>query len=128
MIDDDQDIAQVIQQMLTSKNILADAFTSPSAALDHWRQRSTEYCLILSDIRMPGMSGFEVARQVWQVNPDVKVVLTSSFEIHKSEVDKLMPSTQADDFVLKPVRMDELMRTILKHIGDSKITPPEAWE
>jgi YesN/AraC family two-component response regulator len=95
----------------------------PSRAL---RQRSTEYCLVLSDIRMPGMSGFEIARQVRRVNPDVKVVLISSFEIHKSEVDKVMPSTQVDDFVLKPVHMDELMRTVLKHVGDSKILPPEA--
>ncbi|HEX7032008.1 MAG TPA: hypothetical protein VF172_03315 [Nitrososphaera sp.] len=72
------------------------------------------------------MSGFEIARQVRRVNPDVKVVLISSFEIHKSEVDKVMPSTQVDDFVLKPVHMDELMRTVLKHVGDSKILPPEA--
>lgn len=104
----------------------ANAFTNPAAALDHWLQYSTEYCLILSDIRMPGISGFEVARRVRQVNPDVKVVLISSFEIHKSEVDKVMPSTRVDDFVLKPVRMDELMNTILKHIGDSKMLPPEA--
>jgi len=126
VIDDDQDTAQVIKQILIRNNMNANAFTNPAAALDHWLQYSTEYCLILSDIRMPGISGFEVARRVRQVNPDVKVVLISSFEIHKSEVDKVMPSTRVDDFVLKPVRMDELMNTILKHIGDSKMLPPEA--
>ncbi|MEP0826421.1 MAG: response regulator [Nitrososphaera sp.] len=128
VIDDDQDTARVIKQILIRNNMNVSAFTSPAAALDHWRQYSTEYGLVLSDIRMPGISGFEVTRRVRQVNPDVKVVLMSSFEIHKSEVDKVLPNMQVDDFILKPVRKDELIHTIVKHIGGSKVLPPGASE
>lgn len=95
VIDDDQDTARVIKQILIRNNMNVSAFTSPAAALDHWRQYSTEYGLVLSDIRMPGISGFEVTRRVRQVNPDVKVVLMSSFEIHKSEVDKVLPNSRS---------------------------------
>lgn len=81
---------------------------------------NTRHSLILSDMRMPGISGFEVVGQVRRANPDVKVVLISSFEIYKSEVNKLLQSTRIDDFVLKPVRTDHLVRIALKHSDTSR--------
>jgi YesN/AraC family two-component response regulator len=49
---------------------------------------------------MPGVSGSDLAKHVRTINPNVKIILMSSFEIHKSEFDKVMPSTRVDDFVL----------------------------
>ncbi|HXG07400.1 MAG TPA: hypothetical protein VNI77_08765 [Nitrososphaera sp.] len=41
VIDDDQAAEQVIKQILVRKNMIVNAFTSPTDALDHWRQHST---------------------------------------------------------------------------------------
>jgi CheY-like chemotaxis protein len=70
---------------------------------------------------MPQMSGFELAREVNRLNPDVKIVLMTAFEISKEEFSKVMPSTRVDDFVRKPAPIKLLITVILKHIGNSKI-------
>jgi YesN/AraC family two-component response regulator len=43
---------------------------------------------------MPGMSGILLARKVKEINPNVKVVLMTSFEINDNEFSKVFPSTQ----------------------------------
>jgi two-component system, response regulator YesN len=75
---------------------------------------------ILSDIRMPGMSGIKLARKVKEINPKVKVILMTSFEIRDNEFSKVFPSTQVDGFVQKPIQIEDLTNKILDIIGESK--------
>jgi YesN/AraC family two-component response regulator len=75
---------------------------------------------LLSDVRMPGLSGIQLARKVKETNPDVKVVLMTAFEIRDNEFSKVFPSTQVDGFIQKPVRIRELTDKILSVIGQSK--------
>jgi YesN/AraC family two-component response regulator len=42
-------------------------------ALQHFRINAANYHLVISDIRMPGMNGFEFARKVKEIRPDIKV-------------------------------------------------------
>jgi YesN/AraC family two-component response regulator len=75
---------------------------------------------MLSDIRMPGMSGIKLARKVKEINPKVKVILMTSFEIKDNEFSKVFPSTQVDGFVQKPIQIEDLTNKILDIIGESK--------
>ena len=84
------------------------------------RQHPEEYCAVLSDIRMPGITGFQVAREVKGINPRLKVILMSAFDISPAEFKNVMPTTQVDDFIVKPARVVELKRILLKHIGENK--------
>ncbi len=120
VVDDDSDIAQVLKQSLLKNGFLVSAFTSPEEALQNFQSNSKDYCLVLSDIRMPGMSGIRLARKVKQINPDVKVVLMTSFEIKDNEFSKVFPSTQVDGFVQKPVGIKNLTNKILDIIGETK--------
>ena len=63
---------------------------------------------------MPGMSGFELARQLKEIRPDTKVVLMSSFVIHKAEFKKVVPSLDIDDFVMKPFTKNDLVEAVKK--------------
>jgi YesN/AraC family two-component response regulator len=69
---------------------------------------------------MPGLSGMQRARKVKEINPNVKVVLMTSFEIRDSEFSKVFPSTQVDGFVQKPIGIRDLTDKILSLIGESK--------
>ena len=69
---------------------------------------------------MPGLSGMELARKVKTINPNVKVVLMTAFEIKDEEFSKVLPSTQVDGFIQKPVGIKELTDKILSIIGNSK--------
>jgi len=77
---------------------------------------------MLSDIPMPWMSGIHLARKVKEVNPNVKTVLMTAFEIRDNEFSKVFPSTQVDGFVQKPTSMRELTDKILSLIGETKRT------
>jgi DNA-binding NtrC family response regulator len=120
VVDDDSDIAHVLKQGLLKNRFLVSAFTNPEEALKNFKSNSKDYCLMLSDIRMPGMSGIRLARKVKEVNPDVKVILMTSFEIKDNEFSKVFPSTQVDGFVQKPVDIENLTNKILYTIGETK--------
>jgi DNA-binding NtrC family response regulator len=120
VVDDDSDIAHVLKQGLLKNRFLVGAFTNPEEALQNFQSNSKDYCLVLSDIRMPGMSGIRLARKVKQINPLVKVILMTSFEINDNEFSKVFPSTQVDGFVQKPVGIKNLTNKILDTIGETK--------
>jgi YesN/AraC family two-component response regulator len=81
-----------------------------------WRHAS-EYDVILSDIRMPGMSGLQLARKVKQLNPNVKVILMTAFEINEAEFNKVLPSLKVDRFIRKPFRLKQLYELLHFHIA-----------
>jgi DNA-binding NtrC family response regulator len=120
VVDDDSDIAQALKLGLLENRFLVNAFTNPEEALQNFQSNSKDYCLMLSDIRMPGISGIKLARKVKEINPSVKVVLMTSFEIKDNEFSKVFPSTQVDGFVQKPIHIKDLTNKILDIIGESK--------
>ena len=69
---------------------------------------------------MPSISGILLSKKVKEVNPNVKVVLMTSFEIRDNEFSKVFPSTQVDGFVQKPISINDLTDKILSLIGDTK--------
>ena len=120
VVDDDYDIVQVLKQGLLKNRFLVNAFTNPEEALQNFQSNSKDYCLMLSDIRMPGISGIQLARKVKEINPTIKVVLMTSFEIKDNEFSKVFPSTHIDGFVQKPIRIKDLTNKILDIIGERK--------
>jgi two-component system, cell cycle sensor histidine kinase and response regulator CckA len=84
---------------LLKNRFLVNAFTNPEEALQSFNSNAESYCLVVSDIRMPALSGIQLARKVKEVNPNVKVVLMTSFEIRDSEFSEVFPSTSVDGFV-----------------------------
>ena len=120
VVDDDSDIVDVLKLGLLRKGFLVDGFTNPEEALYGFNSNAKAYCLVLSDIRMPYLSGIQLARKVKDINSGVKVVLMTSFEIRDSEFSKVFPSTHVDGFVQKPIGIRDLTNKILTIIGETK--------
>jgi len=120
IIDDEADIAKTMKDGLILSGFEATAFTDPGKALEHLREHSKEFCAVVSDIRMPNISGFQIARAVKATNPDLKVILMSAFSINQKEFAMVMPSTQVDEFVEKPTSIREIKDVLLKHVGQTK--------
>jgi CheY-like chemotaxis protein len=97
VVDDDPDLAQVFTGGLLMNGFLVDTFTNPEEALQNLRSNSKDYySLVLSDIRMPEMSGIQLARKVKDINPSIKVVLMTAYEIKDIKFSKVSPSVHAD--------------------------------
>ena len=120
VVDDDPDIVLVLKMGLLKNRFLVSAFTNPEEALQSFKSNAESYCLVVSDIRMPALSGIQLARKVKEVNPNVKVVLMTSFEIRDSEFSTIFSSTSVDGFVQKPIGIKDLTNKILSIIGKTK--------
>ena len=125
IVDDDPDIVQVLKLGLLKNRFLVSSFTNSEEALQSFKSNSKDYCLMLSDIRMPALSGIQLARKVKEINPDVKVVLMTSFEIRDNEFSKVFPSLHIDGFVQKPIGISDLTNKILTIIGETDRTLDE---
>jgi DNA-binding NtrC family response regulator len=127
-VDDDSDIVQVLKMSLRKNRFLEEAFTNPGDALQSFKSDAESYCLLLSDMRMPGLYGMQIARKVKQINPNVKAVLMTTFEIRDNEFSKVFPSTSVDGFVEKPIGIRDLTNKILSIIGQSKRRTSKEYE
>jgi DNA-binding NtrC family response regulator len=120
VVDDCPDIVQIVKLGLQRNGFSVNAFTNPEEALQSFKSDAESYCLVVSDIRMPALSGIQLARKVKEINPNVKVVLMTAFEVRDNEFSTVFPSTSVDGFVQKPIRIKELTNKILSIIGESK--------
>jgi DNA-binding NtrC family response regulator len=125
VVDDDSDILYVLKHGLLKNGFLVDAFTNPEEALLRFKSNAHGFGVVISDIRMPGLSGIQLARKVKEINPDIKVVLMTAFEIKDHEFSKVFPSAHVDGFVQKPVSMADLTNKILDLIGETERKPSD---
>ena len=110
----------VLKEMLENSGFDADTFTNSEEALQHFKFREKKYySLIISDIRMPGVSGIQLARRIKSIDPSIKIILLTAFEINRSEFDKVMDPKNVDGFIQKPVSMERLNREVSRCLGGS---------
>ncbi|MFL6425816.1 MAG: response regulator [Nitrososphaeraceae archaeon] len=113
-VDDDSDIVTLIEQALQRHKFKVSAFTDPAMALEDFKVNCKDCSLILSDIRMPGMNGYEFVRKIKEIDKQVKVILMSAFEINVNEFHNLLPDIKIDAFLQKPFHMQRIKDTIDK--------------
>ena len=92
------------------------AFTDPIMALEHFKINCKDYTMILSDIRMPGINGYELIKKAKEIDKQVKVILMSAFEINEKEFHNLLRDIKVDAFLQKPFSMWKLNDVIGKII------------
>ena len=120
VVDDERDILSIVKRGLESKNrFRVEIFIDAESALASLKENSNDYYdLVLTDIRMPKINGFELYRRIKESNPSMKIVFITAFEINKEEFSKVIPSLDVIDFISKPVSMSTLiskLNSILNH-------------
>jgi two-component system, cell cycle sensor histidine kinase and response regulator CckA len=81
-----------------------------AAALEEFRRRPEGFDAVVTDLSMPGISGFDVVREVRAVRPSVPVVVTSGFVGEREKADAAAAGALA--MVLKPDTVDELAEAL----------------
>jgi CheY-like chemotaxis protein len=70
-----------------------------------------QYALVLSDIRMPGMNGFELASKILELDPNAKILLMYALEIDKT-MQSLVPTIHPSEIITKPFAMHNLCTAV----------------
>ena len=98
-------------------------FTNPFLALENFKLNYKDYVLIISDIKMRLINGFEFIKRVRQIHPTVKVLLMSAVDIDNDLFDSfqgLASSVMVDGFMQKPISMRNLNEIVQKTILELK--------
>src|SRR5919197_4209530 len=121
-VDDELDILNLIKQSLDMSGFKVCTFADALAALEHFKSNSRYYDTVISDIRMPAMNGYEFIKQVKKINPKVKAILMSAFEIENKEFSNVLPDVKVDAFIQKPFSLKTLKSIIIQQQQQKTIT------
>jgi DNA-binding response OmpR family regulator len=126
-VDDEKDILSTVKRGLESNNAFTvDTFSSGESALQAFESHPENYYdLVITDIRMPKMNGFELYRRIKEKNQSMKIAFITAFEINKEEFNKVMPSVNVIDFISKPLSVSSLvtkLKSMLKNYPESPAT------
>ena len=117
IVDDDRDTLTVTGRSLEHAGFKVHAFEDPLTALRHI-QNDCKYCQVLvSDVRMPALTGFQLVRKVKDLRPEMKVIMMTMFEVNKPEFEAVFPSTPIDDVIRKPFTSSQLLDKIRGLLG-----------
>jgi DNA-binding response OmpR family regulator len=119
VIDDEFDIVNPIKRSLQKQGVDVYGYTDPLLAFEHFKNNPNSIDLILCDIRMPQMNGYELVRRIKTLQPKVRIILMSAFEINGLEFSKVLPSINIDGFISKPVSLKNLTNRIKNCLGNS---------
>ena len=115
LVDDDTDTLGMLKKSLDSVGYSTYGFVNPVAALEHFKMNPRGYQIVVTDVRMPALNGFQLSREIRSINPDVKIILMTGFEVSLAEIKRVMPSVKIDGMISKPVTLEKF-RTMLESL------------
>lgn len=109
-IDDEDALVYLMTRVLQKSGYQVTGFTDAEQALQVLRQRPEEFDVIVTDLSMPGMSGFHVTRAIREIRADLPVVVTSGYV--RAEDRDTANELGVRELVLKPDTVEELARVL----------------
>jgi len=108
VVDDDESVRESLEGLMRSVGFAVNTFASAEEFLDSDHLRNTD-CLIL-DVRLPGMNGLELQRQLATSHSEIPIIFITSYE--DDEVRARALNTGAVDYLLKPFNDEDLLDAI----------------
>jgi CheY-like chemotaxis protein len=118
IVDDDADVTITFKAVIEDSNSTNDVnkrievYTSNNAVVALSEFKPNFYDLLLVDINMPHMNGFELAEKILVIDINVKVCFMSNGEINREALREIYPTRQEGCFIRKPVTIDYLLKRI----------------
>jgi two-component system catabolic regulation response regulator CreB/two-component system response regulator ChvI len=124
LVDDEPDVIYTIKNILEDNRFQVDTFNDPINALKSYR--SNFYDLVILDIKMPKMDGFELYIKIREKDPKVKICFLTAiatfdqeFRKARSEVGRIIAE---ECFIQKPITTEDLIRKLIDIMNIDMIT------
>ena len=118
-VDDEPSLVDIGRKMLGHLGHEVTVRTSSMEALEAFRNNPEKFDLVISDKTMPQMTGFDLAREIKQIRPDIPIILCTGFS-DTTDSDKVK-AMGISGLVMKPIVMREMAKTI-KRVSDGKVS------
>lgn len=105
IVDDEKKIADILQLGLSENGYEADVANNGTVAYNHFR--TNQYSLVILDINLPGINGFDLCKLFRNLSPDVPIIILTS----QINLDDKVKGYElgADDYIVKPFEFKELL-------------------
>ncbi|MGB7664275.1 MAG: response regulator [Nitrososphaeraceae archaeon] len=118
VVDDEPDIASIFKISLEYNGFEVDAYNDPLLALSSFK--ADFYGLLLLDIKMPGMTGFELYKEVMKIDNKVKVCFLTAYDLSYDEFRLQLPALSVKCFLRKPILIPDLVKRIDLELSHNK--------
>ena len=128
IVDDECDISGLFGDALQKVSGLSIfTFTEPTIALEHFKMNRSFYALVISDLRMPVINGIQLLKTVKDLNPNVKTILTSAFDVNDQLFQEYSEREIINGFVKKPIRLETLVQHASEQLHHYEMQKIYAW-
>jgi DNA-binding response OmpR family regulator len=116
IVDDEPDLISIFKMVLEMNDFEVDAYNDPLLALSNFKQNA--YGLVILDIRMPHINGFELYKKIRTVDDKVNVCFMTAFEDYRQEFKKSFPKlNEIKCFIRKPNAIEDLVKHVATILG-----------
>jgi DNA-binding response OmpR family regulator len=112
IVDDESDVNLLFKMVLEENGFKVDSFTDPLLALQNFKEQDGMYDMIILDIKMPEMNGFELYRQLKKIDDKAKVCFLTAGEMYYGVYTDILNSLNAKYFIRKPIDNEELVEKV----------------
>ncbi len=113
IIDDEKDLLYVYKKALELQGLKVDTFVDSLVALNELKVRYKKYCMILVDIRMSKVNGYQLVNEIKCIDPLIKTVLMTAYDVSELEIlDNLNNGVKIDEVMHKPFSLIKLINTV----------------
>ncbi len=112
VVDDEIELANLFKEYIQTIGFNVVSFTDPSLALEYLTDNSKKFSLLMTDLRMPKVSGIELANEIRRINENIKIILITAFMTEDLTDDERFKSARIDRVVQKPVKFANLKESI----------------
>jgi DNA-binding NtrC family response regulator len=121
VVDDEAVIREGLKRILERESFVVESCSSGFHAIEIMQQR--EFDLIITDLKMPGMSGIEVLKSVRTLQPDIPVILITGYASIDTAVEAM--KNGAADYLSKPFTPDLLLDKVRNALGQRSVPRDE---
>lgn len=115
IVDDEDDVREVTAEILELSGLQTLTAANGAAALQLFAQHQDTIDLVLLDLSMPGMTGEQVVKALWEVSPTLPIILLSGYDEH--EVSRRLGENSQAAFLQKPYTVESIMVTIEQQLA-----------
>lgn len=117
VVDDEENMCKILAKILQNEDYHVTTFSRPGEAIEYIRKSPPN--LVLTDIKMPEMTGIDVLRAALAANPNTNVVMMTAYGTIEGAIDAMREG--AFDYVTKPFKTDELVMTLNKAFEHARL-------
>lgn len=123
VVDDDPAVRQTLTRMLPVTGHQVE--TAPEGLAGVARLRSEAFDLVITELRMPGVEGFELGRQAKRLRPGIKVIISSGYPSQSSAIDAV--NFGFDGYLIKPFRAMDTLTAVARALEPEAASKKSAY-